>query len=248
MVLFKAATPLFFGMLALTLAAAPGMAQGHGNRGGGERSPSRGTASGGQSSDRNRGAGNSGGNLGSNFSGDRGGGQRSVAPAGRYGGGQQFGGGRDRDRDRGERREYRGGSGYYRGNYGGFGGYRRSGYGGYYSGGFYLGFGRPYYDSYYDPYYSPRYVYDGYGYDRGYTYEPEYEYGPDRNSSYGPAYAPSPCTVDAYDQYGRRIPNPNCNPNYGNYNNNTPRYEQQQDNRQYQQYPQQQLNPNYDRR
>ena len=217
MALFKASAPLFFGMLAMTLAAAPGMAQGHGNRGGGE------------SSDRSRGGGNSGGNQGANISGgNRGGGERSVAPAGRYGGGQQFGGGRDR----GERREFRGGSGYYRGNYGGPGGYRRSGYGGYYSGGIYPGFGLPYYDSHYDPYfepyYSPRYVYDGYGYDRG--------------------YAPSPCTVDAYDQYGRRMPNPNCNSNYGNYNNTTPRYEQQQDNRQYRQYPLQQPNPNYDRR
>ena len=163
MALFKASAPLFFGMLAMTLAAAPGMAQGHGNRGGGE------------SSDRSRGGGNSGGNQGANISGgNRGGGERSVAPAGRYGGGQQFGGGRDRDR--GERREFRGGSGY----------------------------------------------------DRG--------------------YAPSPCTVDAYDQYGRRMPNPNCNSNYGNYNNTTPRYEQQQDNRQYRQYPLQQPNPNYDRR
>ena len=236
MALFKASTPLFFGMLAMTLAAAPGMAQGHGNRGGGDRTPSRGTTGGGQSSDRNRSAGNSRGNQGPGFSG----GNRGSG----YRGGQQFGGGRDRER--GERREFRGGSGYYGGYYGGYGGYRRSGYGGYYSGGgIYLGFGLPYYDSYYDPYYSPRYAYDGYGYDRGYGYDPGYEYGPDRGSSYGPTYAPSPCTVDAYDQYGRRIPNPNCNssqpqyPPQGSYNDNS---------RQYQQYPQQQPNQNYDRR
>ena len=259
MALFKASTPLFFGVLAMTLAAAPGMAQGRGNRGGGERAPSQGTPGGSQRSGGDRSPGNSrdnanrGGNRDSTFSGgNRGGGQRSVAPqAGRWGGGQQFA----RGRDRGERREFRGGFSYYGGSYARQGGYRRPVYRGNYSSGIYLGLNVPYYgsyydpsyDPYYDPYYTSPYVYDGYGDDRGYAYGPEYEYGPGPGSSYSPTYAaptyaPSPCTVDAFDQYGRRIPNPNCN-------DNAPRYGQQQDNRQNRPYPRQkQPYPNYDRR
>ena len=254
MALFNASAPLLFGMLAMTLTPAMAMAQGRGNRGGGERAPSQGTPGGSQGSGGNRASGFSGGN--------RGGGQRSVAsPAGRWDGGQQFAGGRDRD----ARRKFRGGFSYYGGSYGRQGGYRRPVYRGSYSSGIYPGLNAPYYGSYYDPYYDPYYtspyVYDGYGYDRGYDYEPGYEYGAGAGRTYSPSYAaptyaPSPCTVDAFDQYGRRIPHPNCTsgqqqyPPQGSYNDNAPRHGQQQDNRQQNPpYPlQQQPYPNYDRR
>ena len=244
MALFNASAPLLFGVLAMTMTPAVGMAQGRGNRGGGERAPSQAARGGGQGSGGARSPGNSRDNTA-----NRGGYRDSTFSGGnRGGGGQQFAGGRDR----GERREVRGGFSYYGGSYGRQGGYRRPVYRGNYSRGFYLGLNAPYYssyyDPYYDPYYTPPYVYDGYGYDRGYAYEPEYEYGAGPGPSYGPnypapTYAPSPCTVDAFDQYGRRIPNPNCN-------DNAPRYGQQPDNRQNRPYQQQQQQPypNYDRR
>src|SRR5664279_5311923 len=47
-----------------------------------------------------------------------------------------------------------------------------------------------------------------YPYDPGYVYGPGYAYEP--GYSYGPAPAPQACADSSYDQYGTRVPGPNC--------------------------------------